>query len=180
MPGNVQAQQKSLITVESVVVDQAGNPIENAEVFSNAAYAKTDAAGKFKIEVEPGMQVIVEANRYEPVKLTLDEASNMTRISLAPQKFLYGSDDRVNLAFRKSYEGDVVGAVTRIKANELLEYDNTTMASGILAGRALGIRRGGEFKDATGIERRQRAQSVQRALGNIGLAGQDGIEKGPR
>ena len=146
MPGNVQAQKKSLITIESVVVDEAGKPIENAEVFSNAAYARTDAAGKFKIEVEPGMQIIVEANRYEPVKLTIDEASNMTRVPMARQKFLYGSDDIVNLAFRKAYTGDVVGAVSRLNTTDMLEYDNTAWASDVLSGRMLGMLGGNNIR----------------------------------
>jgi TonB-linked SusC/RagA family outer membrane protein len=146
MQGNVHAQQKSLITIESVVVDEAGNPIENAEVFCNAAYAKTDASGKFMIEVEPGMQINIEAKRYEPVRLTIDEASSMTRIALVGQKFLYGSDDVVNLAFRKAYTGDVLGAVSRLNTTDMLEYDNTAWASDVLSGRMLGMLGGNNIR----------------------------------
>lgn len=42
VPNNVWAQKEKSITVESVVSDGEGNPIENAQVFGGSGYTITD------------------------------------------------------------------------------------------------------------------------------------------
>lgn len=139
LPGTAWAQKKKLIDIESVVKDAQGNPVANVEIFSNNAFARSDASGRFALSVEPGNNVIVEAVGYETQVLTPDEIRNMNSIALQPVEFKYGSEALINLAFRKAHEGDVVGAVSKVKTNEIKEYDNSIWASDVLNGRTLGM-----------------------------------------
>jgi len=138
-PNNVFAQQEKLITIESKVTGEDGNPIENAEIFSGSAYTKTDAKGNFTISIEPASKLIVEANGFENITLTTDEAKNRVKVVMKKARFLYGSNDYVDLAFRKVKKGDVVGAVSTVNTNAVDEYDNSIWAGDVLTGRTLGM-----------------------------------------
>lgn len=138
-PNEIVAQKAKLISIESVIVDEEGNPIENAKIFSGSAYAETDASGQFSISTESGNRLVVEAKGYEDVIVGLDEARNRKNISLKATTFLYGSDDKVNVAFRNVYEGNVVGAFSKVDAEKVNSYDNTIWASDVLTGRTLGM-----------------------------------------
>jgi TonB-linked SusC/RagA family outer membrane protein len=139
IPNTVSAQKEKLITIESVINDDNGNPIENAEIFSGYAYAKTDAQGKFSIAVEPGSQIVIESDGYENRSILAAEASNMVKINLKKVRYLYGRKEKVNVAFRKALKGDVVGAVSVVNTNEINQFDNTIWAYDILAGRTVGM-----------------------------------------
>ncbi len=54
-------------------------------------------------------------------------------------RFLYGNEPKVDLAFRKSFVGDVVGTVSSVKANDVNTYDNSIWAGDVLTGRTLGM-----------------------------------------
>jgi TonB-linked SusC/RagA family outer membrane protein len=139
IPNNTNAQDEKSNVVKSVVNDKDGNPVANAEVFSGNSYTKTDAAGKFSISVEPGSKLIIEAKEFDIITLTVDEAKLKTKIILNSTKFLYDNDAKVNLAFRKAYEGDVVGTVSKVNTTEVGSYDNAIWADNILTGRTLGM-----------------------------------------
>lgn len=124
------------ISVSSIVSDTDGNPVENVEIFSDPAYAKTGADGQFTISVSPDALLIIKANGYQTVKLLAGDVQNMSNISLASNDLLYGK--KINLAFRQSYQGDLTGAVTYVDADEILKYDETG-ASGLLSNRTLGM-----------------------------------------
>ena len=138
-PNNTRAQDEKLIVVKSVVNDKDGNPVANAEVFSGNAYTKTDANGKFSISVEPGAKLIIEAKEFDVVSFTIDEVKNRTKIVLISTKFLYENDEKVNLAFRQAYSGDVVGTVSKVDATHVRSYDNSIWADNLLTGRTLGM-----------------------------------------
>lgn len=133
------AQEEKSIVVKSVVNDKDGNPIANAEVFSGNAYTRSDADGKFSIKVEPGARVIIEANAYEDVSFTIDEIKNRTKITLKSTKFLYEKEAKVNLAFRQTFEGDVVGTISKVNTSDVSKYDNSIWADNVLTGRTLGM-----------------------------------------
>ncbi len=139
IPNNTTAQDEKSIVVTSVVNDKDGKPVINAEVFSGNSYTKTDAAGKFSISAEPGSKLIIEAKEFDVITLTVDEAKLKTKIILTSTKFLYDNDAKVNLAFRKAYEGDVVGTVSKVNTTEVGSYDNAIWADNILTGRTLGL-----------------------------------------
>lgn len=139
MPNQVSAQKERLVTIESLITDENGNPIENAEIFSGNTFTKTTSNGKFSVLTEPGLKLVIEAKGYESKTVLADEATDAAGIRLKASPFLYGDDDQVDMAFRKVYAGDVVGAYSRIKADEVNTYDNTIWASNVLTGRTLGM-----------------------------------------
>lgn len=139
MTNNVIAQQEVSNTVESVVNDENGNPIENAEVFCGSAYTKTDASGKFSIALQPATNITIQADGFETVSITPDEARIMVKITMITSEFLYGKKDRVNLAFRKAYKGDVIGFSSSVNATDVNKLDNTIWAGDVLTGRTVGL-----------------------------------------
>ncbi|MEI6275308.1 MAG: SusC/RagA family TonB-linked outer membrane protein [Prolixibacteraceae bacterium] len=139
IPNNTRAQDEKTIVVKSVVNDKAGNPVANAEIFSGNSYTKTDANGKFSITVEPGSKLIIEAQAFDIVTYTIDEIKNRNKIVLNSSKFLYDNDEKINLAFRKAYEGDIVGTVSKVSSTDVGRYDNSIWADNILTGRTLGM-----------------------------------------
>jgi len=133
------AQKAKLIAIESVVLDQDGKPLANAEVFSNRGYTVTDATGKFTLEVEPGDRLVFEKDGYENIELTIDEVNNKENVTLAAVKFQYEKNAKIDIAFNKAFKGDVVGTVTSIKADEVSKYDYGIWAGDVLYGRTLGL-----------------------------------------
>ena len=146
IPDNMYAQKEKKITVQSVVNDEAGNPVANARVFSNSAFALTDETGKFTIDIETGAKLIIEAEGFESLILAQDEARNMVKIPLKKVPFLYGNEEKIDLAFRRVYEGDVVGFVSKIRADKVDDYDKVVWASDVLNGRALGMLGGNNIR----------------------------------
>jgi TonB-linked SusC/RagA family outer membrane protein len=138
VPNGLYAQD-NLVTIESIVTDEEGNPVENAELYSNTAYTKTDFTGRFSIKMEPGSSLVIEAKGFEDMILKLDEVANMVKITVKKVRFMYERDDMVDLAFRKAYKGNVVGAVSVVNANEVNYLDNTIYAGDALTGRTLGM-----------------------------------------
>lgn len=137
VPGNVRAQKEKLITVTSTVIDEAGKPVANAEVFGGDSFVKTDAQGQFTISMETDAKLVVEAKGYESITLTINEAK--TKVTLKPSIFLYNEKQKVNVAFRKIDAGDVVGAVSSVNTNEVNGYDNSIWGDDVLTGRTLGV-----------------------------------------
>jgi TonB-linked SusC/RagA family outer membrane protein len=138
-PHSLTAQKESRITVEAVVSDEMGNPVNNAEIFSDGAFTRTDVSGRFSIKIVPGSKLIIEANGFESIALTQNEVQKLSGISLKKAGFLYSDKDKVDLAFRNVYEGDVVGFVSRINADKVNAFDYTAWASDVFAGRTLGM-----------------------------------------
>lgn len=120
---------KSTITIESVVTDSEGNPIPKAELFSESSYAKTGMDGKFIISTNPDAFLRIEAKGYQSVTISADEARNINEISLQPSNFYYDDEQKINLGFRKVYEGDLIGAVTMRRFEQI--NDDKTVIQGI-------------------------------------------------
>jgi TonB-linked SusC/RagA family outer membrane protein len=139
LPEPISAQKEKPVTVSSAVVDGQGNPLAGASVFSDGFIAITDADGRFKINVHKGSRIILEAKGFEQVILSIDDAKNMAKISLKKINFKYGEDEKVDVAFRKVYEGDVVGFVSKVDANGVNAVNNTIGAADALSGRTLGL-----------------------------------------
>src|SRR4030042_4602077 len=93
IPNSGYAQDEKLITIESVVNDEEGNPVANAEIFSGNSYARTDAMGKFSISAETGAKIIIEAKGFENQSLSIDEVRIMTKIGLKKASYLYEKSD---------------------------------------------------------------------------------------
>lgn len=139
LPGMVSAQKDKLITLTNTIVDDQGNPVGGASVYSDGSLSVTGMDGKFSIKVIPGSKLIVEAKGFESHLLTQDDVLNMTKIAIKRISFKYGEDEKVDMAFRQSYEGDVVGFVSKLNAKTVSDVDHTIWASDVLNGRTLGL-----------------------------------------
>jgi len=137
IPGNVRAQKEKKVTVTSAVLDEAGKPIANAEVFGGDSFTKTDAKGQFTLSMETDARLVVEAKGYESTTLSINEAKS--KVTLKPSVFLYNEKQKVNVAFRKIDAGDVVGAVSTVNTKEVNGYDNSIWGDDVLTGRTLGV-----------------------------------------
>lgn len=139
IPNKSYAQDEKLITIESVVNDEEGNPVVNAGIFSGRSYTSTDAQGKFSISAEPEAKIVIEAKGFESQTLSADEVRIMTKIGLKKVSYLYEKSDMTELAFRRAYKGDVVGMVSTVKTDDVISYDYSIYADEVLNGRTLGM-----------------------------------------
>lgn len=133
------AQKGKINPIQSVVFNEEGNPLANARIFSGGAFVKSDENGKFTLVPESENKIVIEADGYETTVMTQDEVKNMTKVTLKKVSFLYGKNEKVNLAFRQVYEGDAVGFISKLKVDEIDAYDNNIWANDIINGRTLGM-----------------------------------------
>lgn len=135
---NVTAQEEELITVESVVNDDQGNPVPNAAVYADESFARTDAEGKFSIKVATGSKIVIDAKGFESLTVSLAEIKTNPKLMMKKAK-VEGGERIINIAFRKSKASEVVGIVSNIRTDEVNSYDNGIWADDILTGRTLGM-----------------------------------------
>ena len=136
-----QAQKENYVTIESVVTDETGNPIQGATIYGNEGLivTKTDASGKFSISVPPQTNLLIESAGHESKLFKPEEIQPLKGFQLVTSEFLYGKKDFVNVPFGKVMRGDMVGAVSILEPDEIREYDNTEMVTSALAGRVTGM-----------------------------------------
>lgn len=140
------AQEGDLTTISSVVTDEDGSPIANAEIFSGTAYTTTDAEGRFSISIEEGANLNIEAQGFEHRMVDSDDLVFSNEIKLSVDKFLYGTGDEVNIAFRKARRGNVVGAISTVDPTQIQQYDYNIASGQILNGRTLGMLGGNSIR----------------------------------
>lgn len=135
------AEKVNKITIESVVKDEAGNPVKGATVYGNegAVVAKTDALGKFTISVPDQADLFIEADDFESVVFKAGDAKILKEIKLKATPLLYGEKDVVNIAFGTKKKGDVVNATSVINPRDILEYDNTQNIADAISGQVPGL-----------------------------------------
>lgn len=143
-PTGVLAQNQktgNVITVESVVKDEKGNPVKGAVIYGNegAVISKTDDSGKFSISVPEKTDLLIESDGFESAVFRAGEYEKLKAFSLKSTLFLYGEKDVVNIAFGKVKRGNVVNAVSVINPDELRKYDNVQDITGALSGRVPGL-----------------------------------------
>ncbi|MDR2473124.1 MAG: SusC/RagA family TonB-linked outer membrane protein [Tannerella sp.] len=136
--------QAQTVTIASKVIDQAGQPVSNAEIFGDNAYARTDAEGNFTLKTSPKAKILVEAEGYEKMVLNGNEITESIILGASP--LLYGDNDLVELPFRGVKAGDVVGAANGYSVRDISSYDNTIMLSGIMSGRGIGMLGGSNIR----------------------------------
>ena len=136
-----QAQQTNLVTIESVVTDETGNPVQ-ATIYGNegAVVVKTDASGKFTLTVPAQTDLFIQADGHESKLFRSGELQNLKTFLLNTSEIKYGEKDDVNIAFGKVKNGNLVGAVTIMEPDEIIEYDNYQWLSDAIDGRVLGMR----------------------------------------
>lgn len=136
------AQKANYVTVESVVTDESGNPVRGATIYGNEGLivAKSDASGKFIISIPVQSNLFIESDGYESKLFMPGELQILKAFQLATSESMYGEKDDVNIAFGKVKRGNLVGAVSVIEPDKILEYDNYKWVSSALEGRVTGMR----------------------------------------
>lgn len=131
----------SLMTIESIVVDENGAPISGAMVYGNEgiAFAKTDAQGKFTLFTPDLGDLLVEAPGYESFIYDPEKYRNQETLTLKKSPFLYGQNDQIRIAFGNVKKGDLVNAVSVLDPKELRKYDNTQSIASAITGMIPGM-----------------------------------------
>ncbi len=144
LPVNIIAQEvenANVITINSVVKNENGNPISGAMVYSNegAIVATTDTSGKFSITVPVQTDLLIESDGYESALIEAGRLSGMNEFLLKPSVFMYREKDEVNIAYGTVKKGDLVNAVSVVDPKEILKYDNIEGIASALNGRVPGL-----------------------------------------
>jgi|GEM_PF-6044099 len=138
------AQKKSkdiYVKIESIVADESGKPIRGASVYGNEGsfVTKTDALGKFSIFVPANTDLLVESDGYESKLFNRNDIGNLQVFQLKASEFMYGQKEDVNIPFSIVKKGDLIGAVSVIKPEEIAKYDNNQSVTSALNGRVPGM-----------------------------------------
>jgi TonB-linked SusC/RagA family outer membrane protein len=133
--------KNAITTIESVVIDEHGNPIQGAIIYANegAIIAKTDALGKFTISIPDQTNFLIESDGFESALFHYGEYSNLKEFSLKSSLSFFGPKDDVNIAFGKVKKGALVNAVSVINPSDILKYDNIQDITQVLSGRVSGM-----------------------------------------
>lgn len=134
------AQQKKVqkVTVASTIVDENGVPIAGATIYGQegAVVTVSDKAGKFSFQATSAIDVLVEAQGYEPLVVGLVGDED---IVLEKAPFLMSDNDIVNIAYGQVKKGELVSSVSVINAEEVLKRDNVSSVEELINTRALGM-----------------------------------------
>jgi TonB-linked SusC/RagA family outer membrane protein len=135
------AQQANTVTVESVVADENGNPLQ-ATIYGNEGLVvtKTDPSGRFTITIPLQTDLFIQAENYESRLFKAGEIQNLKEFRLTASAFMYGERDDVNIAFGKVKKGNLVSAISVMEPDEIVEYDNYQWLSNAIEGRITGMR----------------------------------------
>jgi TonB-dependent SusC/RagA subfamily outer membrane receptor len=114
----------SKINVSSVVKDASGNPVANAVVFGRegAVRTKTDANGKFTLQVPKLSDLLVEADGFESQVVSVLNVD--AGIVLTKTPFLFGNENQIKIPFSTLKQAEVVNGITSIRGERRLENDN--------------------------------------------------------
>ena len=134
-------KEEGKTTIESIVKDENGNPIQGAIVYGNGGtvFTRTDATGRFKITVPEQTNLFIEADKFESALFMPGEHINMKEFTLKSSPLYYSEKDLVNIAFGKRKRGDLVNAVNFINGRALSEYDNTRSIAEAIYGQMPGL-----------------------------------------
>jgi TonB-linked SusC/RagA family outer membrane protein len=142
LSGNItgqRRQQQKLVTVESTLKDDSGNPVPNAIITAKegATEVKTDAQGRFTIDVPENTEILIEAEGFDPVSLPISVASQGVILNKVP--FLMDEANMVNIPFGKIRKKEVVGALSVIDPEKIVKYDNSQYVFDAINGRIPGL-----------------------------------------
>jgi TonB-linked SusC/RagA family outer membrane protein len=139
-PRRERQQKASMVTVESIIKDPDGKPLQNVLVSGKegAIEVMTDANGHFSITVPEQTTLLFEAEGYETKVLSLTETVPAT-VSLVKAAFLMEDKNMVNIAFGKVRKKELIGAVSTVDPKEMKKNDNTESFYDALTGNVPGL-----------------------------------------
>ena len=132
MPALSQAQNKSkgkvkIETFHSVVVDEKGKPIPNAEITvgEGMQHLETDVSGSFSFEAEALDYVTISQKGYDTKVILAKDLRREGKIALNTPKLFMSEKDRVNLPFTEIAKRNFPEDVRLITSEELEKYPST-------------------------------------------------------
>ncbi len=141
--GNLFSQKagKEKITLSSKIVDQEGNPVQNAVVYGNegSRTARTDAEGNFTITVKTDNPLLVEADGYASKQVDIKDKTIPDLITIEKQPYQLSEKDKVNIPFGTIEHRYLTGAVTVLDPDEILKYDANQDIYAAMNGRVPGL-----------------------------------------
>lgn len=137
--GQGKAKERT-ISVSSVVIDEKGNPVKNAEI--NAQEGKTttrtDRNGKFSVKTVQGDELLIEADGFESRVVDAAQAVNK-EITLNTLPFFLGEKDKVKIPFGELNKRRVTGAVTEIDVEKTENTYSTWNYASLLKADGFGL-----------------------------------------
>jgi TonB-dependent SusC/RagA subfamily outer membrane receptor len=138
--GKAYGQKKeNLVTIESIVKDESGNPIPDALISGKegAIEARSGSDGKFSISVPENSDLLIEAQGFE--MKTLPAAQALQGISLVKAPFLMDEASTINIPFTKIKAKETVGAIDVLNPKDLVKYDNSQYLYDAMSSRLTGM-----------------------------------------
>lgn len=136
---NILTAQSKGTEVSAIVIDEQGNPLSNTDVFGpNGSQASTDVNGKFKITLSDNGSLVIKKKGYESELVSF---SNITgKITLKKSLFLASEDDVIKMGVTTKNRREIIGAVSSVRPEDRLTYDNTQFVRDYINGLMLGVR----------------------------------------
>ncbi len=141
---NNKAKKKATVVkmmLDSKVVDESGNPVPGARVYSSASrmYTSAGSDGAFQFSTSSNDMLVVKADGYLTKTITsTDESLKNGKIVLVQEKPLSGENNQLVLPFGSTTERRSVGAYSMVKG-EKLENTPTMSIQSTLGGRLNGL-----------------------------------------
>jgi len=128
-------------TLDLIIKDDMGNPLEGATVYASegAVVLRSDGSGKIKTTLKKTSDILVEAKGFKSKVITAEEYSDEMEVSLTKEPLFLGKEDDIPIAFGRIKELELTGAVTTIKSEDLLKYDFSLTLDKALPGLIPGL-----------------------------------------
>ncbi|MEX0986101.1 MAG: SusC/RagA family TonB-linked outer membrane protein [Bacteroidales bacterium] len=144
LPGLLFGQEldkAQLIELTSKIIDQEGNPVTHAIIFSEEGsfMARTRSDGTFTIKIGNRNPVLIEADGYATIILDNLYSTQPDEISLLKQAYQLGDNDDVHVPFGTMKKRHITGAVTVLNPGEILNYDANQNIYDAINGRVPGL-----------------------------------------
>ncbi len=135
IPLTMRGQGVKQVTIESIVLDNNGNPVADAAVYGNEGriVKYTDQSGKFSITVQATSSILVTAKGFQ--SKTLQVGSGFKSIVLDADM----GDRIVNVAFKQVEYKDLPGTINVVNPSDYLPINYGRDVVSELAGQVGGI-----------------------------------------
>ncbi len=144
-PASAQNKAKSkkaqVIEVIAKVVDEAGQPVEDASVIAGegALVTYTGPDGSFRIGSRSNSVILIEAPGYKDAVINLAAGAAPETISLVSEPFLMAEADRLDRADgHYTYRHDLTAAISTVDPDKIRSYPDLNL-SNALQGKAAGL-----------------------------------------
>ena len=135
------SKKAQVVEVAAKVVDETGNPVEDASVIAGegALVTYTGPDGSFRIKSRPNAVILIEAEGYKDAVINLAAGSVPDIVRLVSEPFLMGEADRLDRTDgHYTYRHDLTAAISVVNVDKLRSYPDLNL-SNALQGKAAGL-----------------------------------------